>query len=109
MPLRKPKNTTCDSTARSPEEVGLAGGARGCVPPCVSPVGVLPRGCWGGKRIHPAAPPEMLRAWVGSAWGCGWHRGAVGRAVGLWVTPWVCGSHHGAVGRTMGLWVTLWG
>ena len=48
VPLRKPKNTTCDSTARSKEEVGLSPPGASPRVPGVPSASALPRGCSGG-------------------------------------------------------------
>lgn len=58
VPLRKPKNTTCDSTARSKEEVAL---------PCVPKQG----------RVSPS-PPSLCSPWMG----LGWKPSAVGGGCG---------------------------
>lgn len=79
VPLRKPKNTTCDSTARSKEEVGLSppgGDGLGAVPLGILHLGSA-KGMLGSERIHPAAPTSDAKG--------------VGPAVhGLWVAPWGC-------------------
>lgn len=123
VPLRKPKNTSCDSTARSKDEVGLGpvpmGAAAG---PSVVPCLGAAKGMLRDEGIQPTAPSrdaEGVRLAMHGVWGTLWD---VDHSMGLWFTPWGCESHYGvvdhsmglwltprAVDRTMGLWIALWG
>ena len=86
VPLRKPKNTTCDSTARSREEVdagcSVPNRGRPSPPPRSEPppggVGMetLRAGvCWGdAHRVlpHPCRHSRPGWMWLWAAWAAGW-------------------------------------
>jgi len=56
---------------------------------------------------HSGALGDILALWV-TFWRSGWHSGALGDILALWVTFWLSGWHSGALGDILALWVTFW-